>query len=147
MTPQVEPRKRTRAEVLRDKVQIRLALDEAGPEIGRMLEAHGIQGLDWNKVFPHWLIACVEDEVIGCVQVCHARPIGYLNFLHVKGAAPFKLRAIAVRKLLLAGMASVKACGAEWVCGNVAETKFMDVLKRLNVVQANETALMMKRLT
>jgi hypothetical protein len=139
--------KRTRAQVLRDKVQIRLALDEAGADIGRILESNGIVGLDWSKVFPHWLIATVDDEVIGCVQVCHARPIGYLNFLHVKKSAPFKLRAIAVRKLLLAGMASVRACGAEWVCGNVAETKFMDVLKRLNFVQANETALMMKRLT
>jgi hypothetical protein len=144
MTPQTEPVKRTRAQVLRDKVVIRLALDETGPAIGELV---GIPGIDWSKVFPHWLIATVDDEVIGCVQVCHARPIGYLNFLHVKKSAPFKLRAIAVRKLLLAGMASVQACGAEWVCGNVAETKFMDVLKRLNFVQANETALMMKGLT
>jgi hypothetical protein len=137
---------RTRAQVLRDRVKIRLALDEAGPAIGAILEEHGVQGLDWSRVFPHWLIATVGDDVIGCVQVLPSRPIGYANFLHVKKSAPFKHRAIAVDKLVLAALSSIQTYGAQWACANVAEAKFVDVLKRRNFVQVNETAQMMKRL-
>lgn len=138
--------KKTRAQVLRDRVKVRLAPDEAGVEIGHILAEHGITGLSWDKVFPNWLIATEGDNVIACVQVLVGRPIGYANFLYAKKDVGFKLRAIALRKLLLAALASIRGYGAEWACANVAETRFRDVLERLNFVQVNETAQMLKRL-
>lgn len=138
--------KKTRAQVLRDRVKIRLAPDDAGVEIGKILEEHGITGLSWERVFPNWLIATEGDNVIGCVQVLVGRPMGYANFLYAKKSAPFKMRAIALRKLLLGALASIQGYGGQWACANVAETRFKDVLERLNFVQVNETAQMLKRL-
>jgi hypothetical protein len=145
-TQAAQPSKRTRAQVLRSKVIIDLAPDELGPAIGAILEQHGISGLDWSRVFPHWLIATVGDTVIGCVQVLPSRPVGYANFLHVSKSASFKERAVAIDKLILAAVSTIHGCGAQWACANVAEAKFVDVLKRRNFAQVNETAQMMKRL-
>ena len=53
---------RSRAQVLRDKVVIRLATNEAGPLISDVLEDNGITlpHADWSKVAPHWLIAATS---------------------------------------------------------------------------------------
>jgi hypothetical protein len=140
---QAVEQKRTRARVIREKVKIRLAPDECAGEIGRLV---GMEGFAWDRVFPNWYIATVDDEVIGCVQVLPARPMGYANFLSVKRAVPFKLRAIAADKLCLAAMASLNLYGSQWLTCNTAEARFLDVLKGRGFIQVNETALMMKRL-
>lgn len=131
----------TRAERLRESVVIRLALDEAAPEIERILQENGL-AIECDKCFPHWFIATVDDKVIGCVQSLPAKPVGYMNFLYVTGA-PFKLRAIAVRKLLIQGMASVYEYGGKYVAAHVP-VKFRDVAAKLNFVGDGE--LMVKRL-
>lgn len=149
-TQQSQPLKRSRAEVYRDRVQIRLALDEAGPEIGKLLADNGVvlPGVTWEKVFPHWLIACDGDEVIGCVQVLPAKPVGYLEFLFVKPSAGFKLKAIAIRKLLLQGFASLYQYGSKYVGGVVStkNKKFADVLGKLNFVPVSSADIHLKRL-
>lgn len=144
------PRK-TRAEILRERVQIRLALDEAGPLIAEVLKENGIEipGADWNRVFPHWLIACDGDQVIGCVQVMPAKPIGYCEFLFAKPSVSFKLRAIAIRKLILQGIATVHLGGASY-CACTVDTKnqkFLGVLERMNCSKVHDGMVMVKRLT
>lgn len=141
---------KTRAQVLRDKVVIRLATDEAGPLIAGVLKANGIEipGADWSKVFPHWLIATVDDEVIGCLQVLPAKPVTWCEFLYVKPSAGFKMRAIAIRKLIAAGMSTASYAGATHVAGMVdgRNQKFYDVLVRLNFVAVAPHMAMLKRL-
>lgn len=139
----------TRAARLRDKVKVRLASNAAGPEIGRILAENGVlfPDADWSDVFPYWLIATVEDEVIGCVQVLPAKPVGCLKFLYVKPSAGFKNRALSMRALLISGMATIHGSGAQWLCGDVNPGKFRNVLAKLNFVQMDETSLMVKRLT
>jgi hypothetical protein len=90
-------------------VEIRLAVNDAGPAIAAVLKANGIEleHADWSKVFPHWLIATVDDDVIGCCQVLPAKPVGYVEFLFVMPSAPFKVRAIAIRKLIIQSMATL----------------------------------------
>lgn len=141
-TESVEPQKRTRAARLRESVVIRLALDEAAPEIARILQENGF-AIECDKCFPHWFIATVGTEVVGCVQSLPAKPVGYMNFLYVTPKAPFKLRAIAVRKLLIQGMASVYEYGGKYVAAHVPE-KFRDVAAKLNFVGSGE--LMVKQL-
>ena len=150
MTPQTEIIKRTRANVLRDKVKIRLALDETGPMIAEVLKANGIElpGADWSKVFPSWLIATVDDEVIGVLQVMPAKPVSYCEMLFTKPKAPFKLRAIAARKLILQGISTAFHNGSSYVACNVdfGNEKFEGVLEKLTVVRMSERTLFVKRL-
>ena len=42
------------------------------------------QGLDlgdWAGIYPYWLVAEREDQVIGALQILHGRPAGRLEFL------------------------------------------------------------------
>ena len=107
-----------------------------------------LNGADWSKVSPHWLIATVEDEVIGCCQVVVSKPIGYMEFLLVKPSAHFKLRAIALRKLAIQGMSTLYYGGAQYVAGMVAvkDQKFLDVIEKLNVLPLYTAHLVCKRI-
>ena len=143
------PRK-TREAFLRDRVVIRLALDETGPLIAEILKENGIEipGANWNRIFPHWLIACDRDDVIGCVMVMPAKPVGYCEFLMVKQSVSFKLRAIAIRKLIISAMATIHAGGGAYV-GAVLDKKndkFAGVLTKLNFVKASDNTMYVKKL-
>jgi hypothetical protein len=149
-TPVVQAVKPSRAQVVRDSVVIRLATNEAGPLIAEILKENDIElnGADWSKVFPHWLIATVDDEVIGCCQVVVSKPVGYLEFLLVRPSVSFKLRAVALRKLAIQGMATLYHGGAQYVAGMVAvkDQKFLDVIEKLNVKPLYTAHLVVKRL-
>lgn len=131
-------------------VEIRVAVDAAGPAIAQVLKENGIElsGADWSKVFPHWLIATVGDDVIGCCQVLIGKPVGYVEFLLVRPSAPFKLRAIAIRKLILSSMGQLNHFGCQYVGGVVATRnfKFADVLEKLKFVKTYSADLHVKRL-
>lgn len=145
-----EASKPTRAHALRDKVVIRLAIDETGPMIAAVLKENGIEipGMDWSKVFPHWLIATVENDVVGCVQVLPAKPVGYLEFLFVKKSSPFKVRAIALDKLLIQGFSTLHLAGCQFVGGIVEKSnvKFADVLERRSFVKVSSADIYLKSL-
>ena len=145
-----ERQHKTRAQVQRDKVKIRLATDEAGLLIADVLKSNGIElpFANWSKVFPSWLIATVDDDVIGCVQVMPAKPVGYAEWLYVKPSAPFKMRAIAVHKLIYAAIATVQQAGASYITclQDNNNTKFSDVLKKINFVPVSENTRLVKRL-
>lgn len=140
----------SRAQVIRDMVEIRLAVNEAGPLIALTLKENGIvlEGADWSKVFPHWLIATVDDDVIGCVQVLPSKPVGYLEFLSIRPEVPFKFRAIAIRKLMLQGFATLHLNGCAYVGATVAvqNFKFANVVEKMGAVKTYSGDLYVKRL-
>ena len=141
---------KTRAQALRDRVEIRLAVDDAGPQIDAILKANGIAlECDWGKVFPHWLIATFDELVIGCCQVLHSKPVGYIEFLMVHPDVPFKLRAIALRKLLYQSMNSIYAYGAQYVGGVVSKEnrKFAEVIEKMGFVKTFPADVYVKRLS
>ena len=144
------PVKRSRAQVLRDKVAIRLATDETGPLIAEVLKSNDIElpGADWSKVFPHWLVATVDDEVIGCIMMMPAKPFGFLEFLFTKKTAPYKLRIIAFRKLAQQGVATLQVAGCSWVLGTVepGNKAYLQILDNHGVIHAYDAKLMAKRL-
>lgn len=146
----VEPVKRTRAQVLRDKVVVRLATDEAGPLIAEVLRGNGVEvpGCDWSRCFPNWLIATVGDEVIGCIQVMPAKPVGWLEFLFTKKTAPYKLRVIAFKKLLEQGVGTLRLAGCSYALGTVepGNKAFLDIAKKLGAASIGATELIARRL-
>ena len=140
---------RSRAQILRDSVEIRLAVNQAGPLIEEILKANGVWfEANWNSVFPHWLLATHGDSAIGCCQVLPSKPVGYVEFLFAKPDAPFKLRAIALRKLIIQSMATLHAYGCQYVGGVVAQKnrKFAGVLEKLNFSKSFRADLFVKRL-
>lgn len=145
-----EVSKPTRAQIMRDKVKIRLAVNAAGPKIAEVLRENGINlpAADWTSVYPHWLIATVDDEVIGCCQVLPANPVGYVEFLFVRPSAPFKMRAIATRKLIVQSMATLQLSGCHYVGAIVAQgnRKFSDVITKLSFVETFPADVFVKRL-
>lgn len=144
-------RKPSRAQAIRDMVEIRLAVNEAGPKIAAVLKANGIElaNADWTKVFPHWLIACVDDEVIACCQIAISKPVGYVEFLHSHPEAPFKLRAIALRKLGIQSEATLRMAGCNYQAASVKANnkQFRKVLEKLRYVKVSDTEVMAKRLS
>lgn len=143
------PQAKTRAQVLRDKVVIRLATNAAGPEIAAVLKENGLDlpGVDWSQVNPYWLIATVDDDVIGCCQVLIAKPFGFLDFIFVRKSAKFKFRAIAIRKLLQQGIRTLEVAGCSYAGGFVSEknAKMMDVVQQI-AKPVGKCELMVKRL-
>ena len=118
--------------------------------IAEILKENGIDlpGVDFSTVFPHWLIACDGDDVIGCLQVMPSKPIAYCEMLCVTEKASFKLRAIAIRKLILQGIATAYHGGASYVACNInaGNFKFENVIEKLNVKKMCDRTLYMKRL-
>lgn len=134
MQTQVAEKKRTRAEALRARIKIRLASNEAGQEIARILAANGVvlPDADWSAVFPHWLIATDGNEVIGCCQVLHGKPVGFVEFLYAKPSASYKLRVIGIRKLMISAMATLHAAKTRYIGGFVDQKnrKLAEVLSK-----------------
>lgn len=146
-----EPPRRTRAAVLRDRIQIRLAVGNgAGPLIAEILKENGIElpGAEWSGPLPNWLIACDGDNVIGCLQVMPSKPVSYCEFLCVRPSVNFKLRAIAIRKLMLQGIATAYHAGSSYIAGNVSadNKKFIGVIEKLNAVRISERVMFAKKL-
>ena len=142
--------KRTKAQVLRDKVKIRIATPSAGEYIAELLEENGIElpPMNWSAVSGNWLIATVGEEVMGCVMVLPAKPFGFVEFLVVKPSMSFKLRAIAIRKLCIQAWATLATFGAEALFCYVDEStkKFSDVLEKHGTRKVASGPLHMKRL-
>ena len=142
--------KPSRAQVLRDSVSIRLAVNSAGPLIADILKENGVElnGAQWGQIFPHWLLATNGDDAIGCVQVIPSKPIGYLEFLFVRPSVSFKLRAIALRKLAIQGMATLYHGGAQYVAGIVdtKDKKYLGVIEKSGATPLYTGHLVIKRL-
>lgn len=150
MEAQTATAKKTRASILRESVKIRIAENSDGKEIEALFKMNNVifPVANWETISPHWLVATVEKEIIGCLLVVTARPIGLLEFLLVKPTVKFKLRAIAMQKLAFAGAATLVQYGCSYLsCIVVAENKpFMDVLKKYNFMSATSATVMVKRL-
>ena len=107
-----------------------------------------LPGADWSDIFPHWLIATVDDEVIGCLMMLPAKPVSFFEFLHVKKSANFKLRALAVRKLMLLAIATATVRGSCFAGGVVSDDNrpFAKVIEKINFVPTVKGAVWVKQL-
>jgi hypothetical protein len=134
---------------MRDKVQIRLAVDGAGMKIAEVLRENGITfEADWSKVYPHWLIATVDEKVIGCCQVVPSLPVGYIEFLFVRPGAPFKLRAIAIKKLMGQAFTTLHLAGSQYAGATLDQrnVKFAGVVEKIHAVKTIAADVYIRRL-
>lgn len=122
---------------------------DAGAMIAEILAENGIElpGVDWSGPFPSWLIACVGDKAIGCCQVAVSKPVGYAEFLFVRKSVPFKLRALAIRKLMLQAVTTLHLYGCVYAGASVATRnfKFANVIEKMSAVKTYAADMWVKR--
>lgn len=116
------------------EVRVRFAHDAEGSSIAQMVHCshEAVPNVPWTKVYPSWVVAERDQELVGCVQVCYGVPIGRLEFLSFIPGLSYRTRALATKALLSLGCLSLKKSGASSVAGTVAfgHHSFKDILKR-----------------
>ncbi len=102
-------------------IEVRLAQNEDGDDIHRLLLSGGfeIEGLDWHDIYPHWLVAEIEENVVGCFQVCLGKPIGFVEFLATEESLGHRDRACVVKALFDQALAALKTYGAQMASGSI----------------------------
>lgn len=107
----------------RFKPIITMAENIDGEKIGELVKSNGFNiDVDWSNIHPFWLKATYKDEIIGCVQVLHGRPIGRIEMLAVKETLKHTQKAQLAWRLGVAGMAILHSGGAELACAVVPFT-------------------------
>jgi hypothetical protein len=104
-------------------VTIRPAYNAEGHDLARLAKTAGfnLPDLDWSLVSPYWLVAEYEDRLIGCIQLCPSVPIARLEMLCMETDLPHRVKALAVKSLLIDGCAALVKMGAQYVSGLVDE--------------------------
>lgn len=131
---------------------IRLATSRDGGMVSVLLTNAGfdLTGLpiDFNDLYPHWLVAEHEGRLVGCIQVALSKPIGYMELLAVDRTLPHPLQATLVKALCYGAMGTLKRYGATLVGGMVAfeEKNWKRVLKRRGAVVIASGNKFVKRL-
>ncbi len=133
-----------------EKIKIRIAQNSDGKIIEHLVKSSGfdIKDIDWNDVYPYWLVADLNGEVIGCIQTCISKPIGRLEMLAVIEDLNPVLRSIVVKSLLYAGGATLKAAGAQIAMSMIefGSQSFKKLLKRRGCVVVGQGNMIAKRL-
>jgi hypothetical protein len=115
------------------EVRVRFARDSEGSCIAQMVHSshEGVPNVSWTKLYPSWIVAEHDQELVGCVQVCYGVPIGRLEFLSFVPNLAFRTRALAVRALLGLGSLSLLNAGATAIAGTVGfdQRSFKEILK------------------
>ena len=98
-------------------IKIRLASNEDGPRMADLAREGGFQmpHIRWDDVYPYWLLAERNHQILGMVQVCHGRPIGRMEMLCLDEKLEGRDRAICARQLLVAGCATLRQNGSQAV--------------------------------
>jgi len=91
----------TRIERAMREVRVRFARDSEGSCVAQMVHTshEAVPNVGWAKIWPSWIVADRDEELIGCVQVCYGVPIGRLEFLSFIPNLAFRTRALAVRAM------------------------------------------------
>lgn len=142
--------KLTRAQIMRNKVQLRLAENADGEAIAEIMADNGfvMHGTDWSEISPNWLVAETDGLVIASCMILLAKPVSFVEFLYVRNSVPFKLRAIAVKKLIEQCETTIRLSGAQFIGGIVdaENANWQGVLEKIGFQQGQPVHLIAKRL-
>ncbi len=130
-------------------IKIRLATNDEGPIIKSFVAAHGFEEdyLDWNHIYPFWLVAVIQNVIVGCIQLCPSRPVARIEFLHTIPELSHRERSLVVWQLILTGKETLKIEGAQMISAVIPfELKsYKRILKRRGAVTALSGNLMVWR--
>ncbi len=130
-------------------MNIRLATNDDGGRIQELLTEGGftVEGLDWSDIEPYWLVA-EEEQIIGCIQIILAKPVGWLEFLGLEPSLGKKRKARAMKALVSHGAALLKGFGAQLAMGTVPEDleSYLTVLRHRGAVVTSRAVIVAKRL-
>jgi len=133
------------------KPVVRVAKNADGPRIGELGQAQGfpIEGLDWSDIEPYWLVAESEGIVVGAIQLCLAKPFGWLEMLFIDRTLTQQGQAKVMKALVGRGLVSIAAFGAQLALGTVSSSQpaWRRILKRRGGVVLQSGSLLAKRLS
>jgi hypothetical protein len=131
------------------EIHVRFARDGEAMLIAQMVHAShdAVPNVTWTNVYPYWMAAEHEGEVVGCVQLCYSIPIGRMEFMSFLPDLPFRTRAMAVKALLNLGELTLKKTGAQVVAGTLGfdQKSFRDILKAQGATVAMSGNILTKR--
>lgn len=96
-------------------IKIRIASDDDGPTIGALAWDNGfrLKGVTWDKVYPYWLVAELNGDIVGAVQISHGMPVARVETLCMSDKLSHRERAICARQILMAAMITLRSGGAQ----------------------------------
>jgi hypothetical protein len=115
------------------EVRVRFARDGEAMLIAQMVHtSHAAVPLTpWDHVYPYWIVAEKDDELIGCLQLCYSLPVARIEFLSFVHGLPYRTRALAVKALLNLARITLQHSGAHVIAGCVGfdQKPFKEILK------------------
>ena len=132
-----------------EDVRIRLASNKDGKKIKELVTSAGFNiDIPFDDIYPFWLVAEYQNEIVGCLQVCVGKPIGRLEMLATKKPLPHKIKTITVLHLMATGTNTLKESGVTMVSSMVSfkMKSFKRILQRYGGFTLTTGNLMGKKL-
>lgn len=104
----------------RRSVSVRMAKNDDGPEVERLMAAVGFfqfdgWEIDWSDLEPNWLVGVHSGSIVGCIQVVPARPFGRIECLCVDPELSTMMKYAVTSALTTQAAMTVKMYGAQAV--------------------------------
>lgn len=98
-------------------MEVRLAINSEGSIIRKLAEYSTLPQefkdvLDWDDIYPYWLVAENGAGIIGCIQVCPGKPVGRVENLSIDPTASGQMRAKAFKMLVDEGLNTLRQMGS-----------------------------------
>ena len=134
------------------EIKARMATDKDAPAISALAEMDGFRfegiEIDWSEIWPYWIVAEHEEEVIGAVQTCPSKPIGRIELLFLDPWLSRSERAIAVRLLIDVAESLLRQQGSQLSAGTIADEnpEFLTIAENRGWVNVGRGDVVMRRL-
>jgi N-acetylglutamate synthase-like GNAT family acetyltransferase len=134
-------------------INVRMAKNDDGPAVERLMEMNGFfqwdnWAIDWSDLEPHWLVAELDGEVVGCIQVVPAKPIGRMEVLSVNPELGLISKGAVVKRLTDQAVATNMVYGAQAVSSLISFSMptFLRCALNRDWITLDEGPIVMRRL-
>jgi hypothetical protein len=97
-------------------VTVALATPEDMDDVKRLCQQMGYglpyNDIDWEGSFPYWIVARINEDIVGCLQVVPSRPMGYAEFMALDEALEPMPKARVFKALETQARAVMQLCGS-----------------------------------
>jgi len=135
------------------RAQVVAGRNEDGGRIKELVMNSGfapetIDFLDWSDIEPYWLVARLENGIVGCIQWAIAKPIGRIEYLSTEEDLAHIQRARVVKALLETSLSVLTQAGCQLASGTVpfGYKSYARLLKKRGAVKQAQGNVFIKRL-